>query len=148
MADDPQGLVAQAVYLRGSENQRIAAEDLAAVRVGPHAAGPIVADAGWSSFLVMLDRKARRAGRTFVMVNRWFPSTRACSICGAIGGTKALHVRTWTCVCGAVHDRDVNAARNILAAGRADRPTLVELVSDGTPVPQPAVKREPAGSTA
>ena len=48
----------------------------------------------------------------------------------------------------AVHDRDVNAARNILAAGRADSPTLVELVSAGAPVPQPAVKREPAGSTA
>ena len=48
-----------------------------------------------------------------------------------------------------MHDRDVNAARNILAAGRADSSqTLVELVSAGTPVPQPAVKREPAGSTA
>jgi putative transposase len=69
-------------------------------------------------------------------------------VCGAVSEAKALHVRTWTCRCGAVHDRDLNAARNILAAGRADSPTLVEQVSAGTPVPQPAVKREPAGSTA
>ena len=130
------------------ENQLIAVEDLAVSGLARTRLARSVADAAWSTFLGMLDYKARRAGRTFVKVNRWFPSTRACSICGAIGGTKALHVRTWTCVCGAVHDRDVNAARNILAAGRADRPTLVELVSDGTPVPQPAVKREPAGSTA
>ena len=82
-------------------------------------------------------------------VGRWFPSTRACSACGAIGEAKPLHVRNWTCPCGAVHDRDHNAAKNILAAGRAEsRETLVELVSAGTPVPQPAVKREPAGSTA
>ena len=96
----------------------------------------------------MLAYKCVRAGRTFVKVDRWLPSTRACSACGAIGEAKPLHVREWTCPCGAVHDRDHNAARNILAAGRADSPTLVELVSAGAPVPQPAVKREPAGSTA
>ena len=92
----------------------------------------------------MLAYKAQRAGRTFVRVNRWFPSTRACSACGA----KPLHVREWTCPCGAVHDRDLNAAINILAAGRADRPTPVELVSAGTPVPQSAVKQAPTGSAA
>ena len=97
----------------------------------------------------MLAYKAARHGRTFAKVDRWFPSTRACSACGAIGEAKPLHVRTWTCGCGATHDRDVNAARDILAAGRAESSeTLVELVSAGAPVPQPAVKREPAGSTA
>ena len=93
-------------------------------------------------------RRQQRVGRTLVQVDRWFPSTRACSACGAIGEAKPLNAREWTGPCGARHDRDVNAARNILAAGRADSPTLVELVSAGTPVPQPAVKREPAGSTA
>ena len=67
----------------------------------------------------MLAYKAQRAGRTFVKVDRWFPSTRACSVCGAVGEAKPLHVREWTCGCGTTHDRDVNAARNILAAGRA-----------------------------
>ena len=81
-------------------------------------------------------------------MDRFFPSTRTCSACGAIDEPKPLHVRTWTCPCGAVHDRDVNAARNILAAGRADSQTPVELVSAGAPVPQPAVKREPTGSAA
>jgi len=107
-----------------------------------------VHDAGWSTFVAMLAYKAQRAGRTFVRVNRWFPSTRACSACGAIGEAKPLHVREWTCPCGAVHDRDHNAAINILAAGRADRPTPVELMSAGTPVPQSAMKQEPTGSAA
>ena len=130
------------------ENQLIAVEDLAVSGLARTRLAKSVNDAGWSTFAAMVAYKARRAGRTFVKVDRWFPSTRACSTCGAIGEAKALHVRTWTCRCGTTHDRDVNAARNILAAGRADRPTLVELVSAGTPVPQPAVKREPAGSTA
>lgn len=86
-----------------------------------------VNDAGWPRFVGMLAYKARRAGRTFVKVDRWFPSTRACSACGAISEAKPLHVRTWPCGCGTTHDRDVNAARDILAAGRAVQP--VELVS-------------------
>jgi hypothetical protein len=68
-----------------------------------------------------------------------------CSACGATGQAKPLHVRTWTRECGAVHDRDVNAARNILSAGRADRPTPVELVSAAPSGAQSAVKQEPAG---
>ena len=130
------------------ENQAVYVEDLAVSGLARTRLARSVHDAGWSTFVQMLAYKARRAGRTFVRVDRWLPSTRACSVCGVIGEAKALHVREWTCPCGAVHDRDVNAARNILAAGRADSPTLVELVSAGAPVPQPAVKREPAGSTA
>ena len=130
------------------ENQLIAVEDLAVSGLARTRLARSVHDAGWSTFVAMLEYKARRAGRTFARVDRWFPSTRACSACGAIGEAKPLHVREWTCPCGAGHDRDLNAARNILAAGRADSPTLVELVSAGAPVPQPAVKREPAGSTA
>jgi putative transposase len=130
------------------ENQAVYVEDLAVAGLARTRLARSVADAGWSMFVAMVEYKARRHGRRFARVDRWFPSTRACSVCGAIGGAKPLHVREWTCPCGAVHDRDVNAARNILAAGRADSPTLVELVSAGAPVPQPAVKREPAGSTA
>jgi putative transposase len=130
------------------ENQAVYVEDLAVAGLARTRLARSVADAGWSMFVAMVEYKARRHGRRFARVDRWFPSTRACSVCGAIGGAKPLHVREWTCPCGAVHDRDVDAARNILAAGRADSPTLVELVSAGAPVPQPAVKREPAGSTA
>ncbi|WP_245721032.1 transposase [Nocardia pseudovaccinii] len=54
-------------------------------------------------------------------MNRWFPSSQLCSICGVIDGRKPLSVRLWACRCGAVHDRDRNAANNILAAGRAER---------------------------
>jgi putative transposase len=124
-------------------------EDLAVSGLAHTRLARSVNDAGWSTFTAMLEYKARRHGRTFARVDRWLPSTRACSVCGAIGEAKPLHVRHWACPCGAVHDRDVNAARNIPAAGRVESSeTLVELVSAGTPVPQPAVKREPAGSTA
>jgi putative transposase len=130
------------------ENQAVYVEDLAVSGLARTRLARSVHDAGWSTFVGMLAYKARRHGGTFARVDRWFPSTRACSVCGAIGEAKPLHVRTWTCRCGTTHDRDVNAAHNILAAGRADSPTPVELVSAGTPVPQPVVKQEPAGSTA
>ncbi|WP_318784631.1 RNA-guided endonuclease TnpB family protein [Actinomadura algeriensis] len=78
-----------------------------------------VHDAGWSMFVGMLRYKAARHGRTFVRVGRTFPSSQLCSGCGYRDGRKPLHVRHWTCTeCGAVHDRDVNAARNILDEGR------------------------------
>jgi putative transposase len=130
------------------ESQAVYVEDLAVRGLARTRLARSVHDAGWSTFIGMLEYKARRHGRTFARVDRWLPSTRACSACGVIGEAKPLHVREWTCRCGAVHDRDVNAALNILAAGRADRSTPVEPVSDGTPVPQPAVKQEPAGSAA
>lgn len=79
-----------------------------------------VLDAGWSSFRTMLQYKCADAGVWFEEVNEAF-STQTCSACGARGGpkgTQGLRVRGWTCAsCGAAHDRDINAARNILAAG-------------------------------
>jgi putative transposase len=128
------------------ENQLVAVEDLAVSGLARTRLARSVNDAGWSTFVAMLEYKARRAGRAFVRVDRWFPSTRACSACGTIGEAKPLHVRVWICGCGARHDRDVNAARNILAAGRAALP--VELVSVAGPPAQSAVKQEPTGSAA
>jgi putative transposase len=130
------------------ENQAVYVEDLSVSGLARTRLARSVYDAGWSTFVAMLEYKARRHGRAFGKVERWFPSTRMCSVCGVIGEAKPLHVRERSCPSGAVHDRDVNAAINILAAGRADRPTPVELVSDGASVPQPAVKQEPAGSAA
>jgi len=130
------------------ENQAVYVEDLAVSGLARTRLARSVNDAGWSTFVAMLEYKAARHGRTFARVDRWLPSTRACSTCGAIGEAKPLHVREWECPCGAFHDRDVNAAKNILAAGRADRPTPVELVSDGASALQLAVKQEPTGSAA
>ncbi|SDI17986.1 putative transposase [Sinosporangium album] len=69
----------------------------------------------------MLAYKAARCGRTFAKIDRWFPSSRLCSACGVVADAMPLDVRSWSCPRGASHDRDVNAAGNILAAGRAER---------------------------
>jgi putative transposase len=68
----------------------------------------------------MLEYKADWHGRTLVVVDRWFPSSQLCSACGARAGRMPLSLRSWTCRCGVTHDRDLNAARNILSAGLAE----------------------------
>lgn len=107
------------------ENQTVVLEDLS-VRAMSAAGGRrktglnrSIADASWAEFRSMLEYKARWYGRELVVLDRWFPSTRLCSACGTVTGCKPLHVREWTCACGAAHDRDVNAAKNVLAAGLA-----------------------------
>ncbi|MGK5441525.1 RNA-guided endonuclease InsQ/TnpB family protein [Micromonospora sp. URMC 105] len=80
-----------------------------------------IADAGWYRLRSMLEYKARWYGRTVIATDRWLPSSRRCSACGAINNALRLSDRLWTCDCGLIHDRDVNAARNILAAGLAER---------------------------
>ncbi|SNQ48134.1 transposase (fragment) [Frankia canadensis] len=68
----------------------------------------------------MLEYKAGWYGREVIAVDRWYPSSKTCSSCGALVEKLPLDVREWACRgCGAAHDRDVNAARNILAAGLA-----------------------------
>ena len=68
----------------------------------------------------MLEYKAGWYGRTVIAIDRFYPSSRTCSACGAIATSLPLSVREWTCAgCGAVHDRDVNAAKVIRAAGLA-----------------------------
>ncbi|MET9968097.1 RNA-guided endonuclease TnpB family protein [Streptomyces sp. NPDC006356] len=79
-----------------------------------------VHDAGWSMFVTMLKYKCERYGRTFVRIGRFEPTSQTCSACGHRDGPEPLSVREWICpACGTVHDRDVNAARNIKAAGLA-----------------------------
>jgi putative transposase len=104
-----------------NENQVIAVESLVVRNMlrNRHLAKSI-SDAGWSEFLRQLQYKARWYGRTLVTVDRWFPSSKRCSACGCTAAAMPLSVRAWTCTdCGSVHDRDANAARNILAAGLA-----------------------------
>lgn len=130
------------------DNQAVYVEDLAVSGLARTRMARSVNDAGWSTFICMLEYKAARHGRTFGKVDRWFPSTRLCSDCGTIGDRKPLNVREWECPCGAMHDRDINAAINILAAGRADRPTPVETTSDSGSLGQLSLKQEPTGSAA
>ncbi|MEU0485296.1 transposase [Streptosporangium sp. NPDC006013] len=104
------------------DNQALYLEDLAVSALVRTRPARSVHDAGWSRFVGMLDYKARRYGRYFGKIDRWFPSPRLCSSCGSVATSMPLDVRSWACPCGAVHDRDVNAAINILAAGQADRP--------------------------
>lgn len=104
------------------ENQAVFVEDLNVAGLGRTRLAKSVYDAGWSQFVAMLEYKAARYGRTFARIDRFAPTSQVCSACGALDGPKPLHVRSWACKeCGTVHDRDVNAARNILAAGRAER---------------------------
>lgn len=78
-----------------------------------------VAEAALGEFRRRLEYKAARAGRTIAAVDRWFPSSKTCSSCGHLLNKLSLGARTWVCpACRTRHDRDVNAAKNILAAGR------------------------------
>ncbi|MGV9410465.1 RNA-guided endonuclease InsQ/TnpB family protein [Nocardia sp. NPDC003693] len=103
------------------DNQAVYVENLSIKGLARTRLAKSVHDAGWGIFTRLLEEKAARYGRTFGKVDRWFPSTRMCSVCGVVGEKKPLRVREWTCTCGAIHDRDLNAAINILAAGRAER---------------------------
>jgi putative transposase len=103
------------------ENQTIVVEDLAVRNMVKNRklAGSI-SDAGWGELVRMLDYKCAWYGRTLVKIDRWFPSSKRCGSCGHIVESLLLAVREWECPhCHAVHDRDINAARNILAAGQA-----------------------------
>ncbi|MEV8633155.1 RNA-guided endonuclease TnpB family protein [Streptosporangium sp. NPDC051023] len=104
------------------ENQVIAVEDLAVRNmVKNRGLARAISDASWRELRRMLEYKTAWYGRELLVADRWFPSSRLCSACGARQDKMSLGVREWVCVCGAAHDRDVNAARNILAAGLADR---------------------------
>ncbi|WP_425528015.1 RNA-guided endonuclease InsQ/TnpB family protein [Yinghuangia seranimata] len=100
------------------ENQAVFVETLAVQALARTRLAKSVYDAGWSQFVAMLEYKAGRYGRAFGRVARDFPSSQLCSDCGQRDGPKPLDVRSWTCrTCGGVHDRDVNAARNIRNEG-------------------------------
>ncbi|MEV7863333.1 RNA-guided endonuclease TnpB family protein [Streptomyces hirsutus] len=100
------------------ENQTLVIEDLAVRNmVRNRNLARAISDAAWSEFRSMLEYKAAWYGRDVVAVDRFFPSSRLCSHCGALQDRLPLQVRTWTCDCGATHDRDVNAAQNLLAVG-------------------------------
>jgi putative transposase len=133
------------------ENQTVVIEDLS-VRsmVKNHTLARAISDASWTELRSMLEYKCAWYGRELVVIDRWFPSSKLCGACGTIREKLPLNVREWTCACGVVHDRDVNAARNILAAGLA-----VSACGDGvrpqresSRTGQPSVKQETQRVTA
>lgn len=78
-----------------------------------------IADAGWSEFTRQLEYKGRWYGSRVVRIGRFYPSTKACSVCGFVNQALALKDRTWTCSsCGTIHDRDVNAAKVVKKVGQ------------------------------
>ncbi|WP_442944895.1 RNA-guided endonuclease TnpB family protein [Nostoc sp.] len=79
-----------------------------------------ISDASWGKLVSQLEYKCNWYGRTFVKIDRWFPSSKRCGHCGHIVGQLPLNIREWDCPkCSTHHDRDINASKNILAAGQA-----------------------------
>ncbi|MER5905715.1 RNA-guided endonuclease TnpB family protein [Streptomyces mirabilis] len=103
------------------ENQTIVIEDLTVRNMLKNRTlARAISDASWTELRSMLEYKTQWYGRDLIAVDRWYPSSRTCSACGHLVAKLPLNIREWTCAaCGTVHDRDENAAKNILAAGLA-----------------------------
>jgi len=104
-----------------NENQVVCVESLKVKNMvrNPNLAKSI-SDAGWGEFVRQLEYKAEWAGRQLVKIDQWYPGSKRCSDCGHIKDALPLAIRAWDCpACGVAHDRDINAARNIKAAGLA-----------------------------
>ena len=101
------------------ENQTIVLEDLnVSGMIKNRKLSRAISDLGWQYFRTMLESKSVMYGRDFRVINRWTPTSQTCSCCGFKGGKKELNIREWICLnCGISHDRDINAAVNILVAG-------------------------------
>ena len=104
-----------------NENQVIAVESLSVSNMQKNRClSKSISDASWSEFVRQLEYKANWYGRELIGIDKWYPSSKRCSDCGYTMPKMPLNVRQWTCPeCGSIHDRDVNAARNVLAAGLA-----------------------------
>ena len=101
--------------------EKIAVEDLAVANMVKNRCLPkAISRSGWRQFRAPLTDKAQRCGATLVVVDRFYPSPMTCSACGHLLPSLSLRTPHWTCPgCGARHERDINAAKNILAVGAA-----------------------------
>ena len=104
------------------ENQAIAVEDLnVSGMLRNHSLARSISDASWSEFFRMLEYKCEWRGVHLMRCDRWEPTSKTCSHCGHRMGRMPLDVRRWVCPeCGCLHDRDVNAAINILSAASVE----------------------------
>ncbi|MDH6221603.1 RNA-guided endonuclease InsQ/TnpB family protein [Streptomyces pseudovenezuelae] len=128
------------------ENQTVVIEDLTVRNLlNNHTLARAISDVSWRQLRSMLEYKCAWYGRELVVVDRFFPSSKLCGNCGTVAAKMALNVREWTCdTCGVVHDRDINAARNIKAAGLAVSACGAGVRPQGSsPGGQPALKQEP-----
>ena len=84
-----------------------------------HSLAQAISDVAWAQFITLLKYKAKWNDKQLISVNTYFPSSQICNNCGYINKeVKDLSVREWTCPeCGMSHDRDINAAKNILTEG-------------------------------
>ena len=130
----------------------IVVEDLAVANmVRNRRLAKAISDCGWGEFRRQLEYKAAKAGRHLIVIDRWYPSSKTCSSCGHLLAELSLSTRHWTCpACGTRHDRDINAAKNILAAagravGASDGADAcgADVRHSGTPRVRSAVKQEP-----
>ena len=101
------------------ENQVVCVESLSVKNMlQNHSLAKAISDVGWSEFIRQLAYKAEWYGRSLVRIDKWYPSSKRCFDCGHLLDSLTLDVRHWICPeCGVSHDRDINAARNILAVG-------------------------------
>ncbi|OIN68419.1 transposase [Exiguobacterium sp. KRL4] len=97
------------------DNQVIVVETLKSKNMMKnHKIAKSIGDVSWYEFVRQLEYKCKFHGRTLVKADQWFASTQICSSCGVKGEKKTMDVREWICVCGAHHDRDINASINLL----------------------------------
>lgn len=125
----------------------IAIEDLApANMVKNRSLAKSISRTGWAEFREMLAYKVERAGRRLTVVDRWYPSSKTCSACGHLLASLSLSTRAWTCPgCGTRHDRDINAAKNILAVELAVSACGGDVRRAGTSPARPPAKQERSG---
>ena len=104
LADENQAVAAETLNVKGMmKNRRLSAA---------------IADVGWNGLLTKVEYKLKRKGGRVAKIDRWFPSSKRCSCCGAINKELKLSDREWQCVaCGKMHDRDHNASQNIRTEG-------------------------------
>ena len=103
-----------------------------------------ISDCGWGEFRRQLEYKCQRYGRNLVVIDRWYPSSKTCSACGHLLAELSLSIRHWRCPsCGTRHDRDTNAAKNILAAGLAVSACGGDVRHSGSSRMRSPVKQEP-----
>jgi putative transposase len=126
----------------------IVVEDLSVSNmVRNHSLAKSISDSGWGEFRSQLAYKADWYGKRLVVIDRFTPTSKTCSECGHLLASLSLGTRHWTCPgCGTLHDRDINAAKNILAAGLAVEACGAGVRHSGSPPMRPAVNQEPKPS--